>query len=337
MATPTASASATAASPFLAALSRSIARNAAERSSTWFSLATVRRDGRPAVRTVVHRGFFRGDEGVKIATDARSEKVRDLLAGHTSASPASSSFAELAWYFPSTREQWRIAGRLSLVLDPAAAEQARVPAVLDNTLGSGGRRWSGGGGGGGAGAASGAGEVPSPSPSPSQPPKSSLLVEEELQRERAALWASMSDAARAQFAWPSPGSVRTEEGEAMASLRALPAAGGAAAAAPEGASAAAAVGLVDIGTAGSPSPSSSAPAPSSAEPPSSSLYGFASREALDGAVQAAYASFALLILSVESADHLCLTHPQRRMVYRRTEGGEGGDGAQRWSVVEVNP
>ncbi len=36
----------------------------------YYQLATLRPDGRPANRTVVHRGFF-GDNGLTLATDRR--------------------------------------------------------------------------------------------------------------------------------------------------------------------------------------------------------------------------------------------------------------------------
>lgn len=37
----------------------------------YYQLATLRPDGRPANRTVVHRGFY-GDNGITIVTDHRS-------------------------------------------------------------------------------------------------------------------------------------------------------------------------------------------------------------------------------------------------------------------------
>ena len=50
----------------------------------------------------------------------------------------------------------------------------------------------------------------------------------------------------------------------------------------------------------------------------------------------AYRNFALLLLSVESADHLCLKNPQRRLRYERKRAA-GAGGVGEWSVVEVNP
>ncbi|EEH58708.1 uncharacterized protein MICPUCDRAFT_7738, partial [Micromonas pusilla CCMP1545] len=77
----------------------------------YFQLATVKPDGKPANRTVVYRGF-RGDTAdVTVVTDLRSEKVAQIRAN-----PA----AEFAWYFPDSREQFRIAGDL-VVVDKGAS------------------------------------------------------------------------------------------------------------------------------------------------------------------------------------------------------------------------
>ncbi|WP_148594303.1 Npun_F5749 family FMN-dependent PPOX-type flavoprotein [Aquisphaera giovannonii] len=71
-------------------------------------LATVREDGRPAVRTVVWRGFL--DDGARLvfATDARSRKWAEV---EGSPSPR----GEACWYFHVTREQFRLAGTLAAV------------------------------------------------------------------------------------------------------------------------------------------------------------------------------------------------------------------------------
>lgn len=80
----------------------------------YVQLATVKTDGRPACRTVVFRGFYDEFAGgladrpwhLTFVTDARSKKVDEV---------AQSPFAELCWYFPGTREQYRISGTLEIV------------------------------------------------------------------------------------------------------------------------------------------------------------------------------------------------------------------------------
>lgn len=52
------------------------------------------------------RGFLEGCDDLTFVTDRRSSKVAEAAAN-----PA----AEVAWYFPNSREQYRIAGRLTIV------------------------------------------------------------------------------------------------------------------------------------------------------------------------------------------------------------------------------
>jgi len=77
----------------------------------YVQLATVTVEGRPANRTVVFRGFL-GDGTAQptpcltFVTDARSGKVAEV---------ANNPYAEVAWYFPESREQYRISGTLTIV------------------------------------------------------------------------------------------------------------------------------------------------------------------------------------------------------------------------------
>ncbi|GFR50131.1 hypothetical protein Agub_g12283 [Astrephomene gubernaculifera] len=83
--------------------------------SRYVQLATVKADGRPANRTVVFRGFLGdSDDALTFVTDSRSRKIQEVACN-----PA----AEVAWYFPETREQYRIAGNLTIV-DAAAGDSA---------------------------------------------------------------------------------------------------------------------------------------------------------------------------------------------------------------------
>ncbi len=79
--------------------------------SRYVQLATVNADGKPANRTIVFRGFV--DEMIpdrandlKFITDRRSEKITQIN---------QNAWGEICWYFPKTREQFRILGQLSIV------------------------------------------------------------------------------------------------------------------------------------------------------------------------------------------------------------------------------
>lgn len=69
-------------------------------------LATVRPDRRPAIRTVVFRGFLDDACRLIFTTDVRSAKRAEI-----EAHPG----GELCWYFPQTREQFRLSGNLDVI------------------------------------------------------------------------------------------------------------------------------------------------------------------------------------------------------------------------------
>ncbi len=99
--------------PWRSPLSRALHRNRALAYARYGQLATVRADGRPANRTVVFRGFLDQPDGLdwnglKFICDRRSAKVAELEAN---------PWAELCWYFPKTREQFRLAGKVAIALD----------------------------------------------------------------------------------------------------------------------------------------------------------------------------------------------------------------------------
>jgi PPOX class probable FMN-dependent enzyme len=85
-------------------------RNRAVPFSRYFQLATVRADGTPANRSVVFRGFLaqchQQSDQLMMVSDRRSEKIVQIV--HNPA-------AEACWYFTKTREQFRLAGQLSVV------------------------------------------------------------------------------------------------------------------------------------------------------------------------------------------------------------------------------
>jgi pyridoxamine 5'-phosphate oxidase len=130
--------------PWRSPLAHALHRNRSLPNARYAQLATVDRSGLPANRTIVVRGFWLKSNQLRFITDLRSAKVEQL------------GRAELCWYFPKTREQFRIAGELRLVTETC--------------------------------------------PDP------------ELARARQLLWQEISDGARAQFAWPTPGEVRGSEG-----------------------------------------------------------------------------------------------------------------------------
>ncbi len=108
------------------ALTAAIHRNRSLANSRYAQLATIAMDGKPANRTIVFRGFV--DEiipdranDLKFITDQRSEKVAQI---------AQNAWGEICWYFPKTREQFRILGQLSIVdcasPDPLAQKLRRM-------------------------------------------------------------------------------------------------------------------------------------------------------------------------------------------------------------------
>ena len=92
--------------PWRSPLARALHRNRALAHARYLQLATVNTNGAPANRTLVFRGFLAGTNHLTFVTDTRSEKVEQI---------SHNSQGEACWYFPKTREQFRIAGRLSLI------------------------------------------------------------------------------------------------------------------------------------------------------------------------------------------------------------------------------
>ncbi|MEB3232873.1 MAG: Npun_F5749 family FMN-dependent PPOX-type flavoprotein [Leptolyngbyaceae bacterium] len=92
--------------PWRSPLSRALHRNRALPNARYGQLATVRPDGTPANRTIVFRGFVTDCDDLQFVTDRRSEKIQDL---HHQA------IAELCWYFPKTREQFRLRGPITVI------------------------------------------------------------------------------------------------------------------------------------------------------------------------------------------------------------------------------
>jgi PPOX class probable FMN-dependent enzyme len=80
-------------------------RNRQSPQSRFVQIASVRENGRPAVRTLVFRGFLGETHRLTFATDARSVKATEL---------EQFPWVEACWYFHLTREQFRFTGTMAL-------------------------------------------------------------------------------------------------------------------------------------------------------------------------------------------------------------------------------
>lgn len=105
--------------PWRSPLARALHRNRSQPESRYLQLATLQADGRPANRTIVFRGFLDDSNQLKFVTDSRSQKAKQI---------DRQPWGEACWYFTKTREQFRIAGKLTLVrenYDDAVLQKAR--------------------------------------------------------------------------------------------------------------------------------------------------------------------------------------------------------------------
>ncbi|BAZ52947.1 pyridoxamine 5'-phosphate oxidase-related FMN-binding protein [Nostoc sp. NIES-4103] len=92
--------------PWRGAIAHALHRNRSLVYARYLQLATIGLNNRPANRTVVFRGFLQDTNQLKFVTDSRSEKAEQIQ---------QQPWAEICWYFPNTREQFRINGYLTLV------------------------------------------------------------------------------------------------------------------------------------------------------------------------------------------------------------------------------
>lgn len=92
--------------PWRTYLQKALHKNRSNIFSRYFALATVRKDGFPANRMVVFRGFLDDSNKLEIITDIRSQKIADL---------SNNSYGEICWYFAKTREQFRIKGKIDII------------------------------------------------------------------------------------------------------------------------------------------------------------------------------------------------------------------------------
>jgi pyridoxamine 5'-phosphate oxidase len=92
--------------PWRSAVARALHRNRSLPNARYLQLATIDSQGYPANRTVVFRGWQEPQSNLQFVTDLRSAKIPQVL---------HSPQAEACWYFPKTREQFRLRGKLEIV------------------------------------------------------------------------------------------------------------------------------------------------------------------------------------------------------------------------------
>lgn len=96
--------------PWRSPLARNLYKHRSQPQSRYLQLATIDLTGRPTNRTLVFRGFVDHLPGqsnlLKFVSDRRTDKIQQLKVN---------SWAEACWYFPNTREQFRIAGKISTI------------------------------------------------------------------------------------------------------------------------------------------------------------------------------------------------------------------------------
>jgi pyridoxamine 5'-phosphate oxidase len=118
--------------PWRSPLARALHRNRSLATARYPQLATIRPNGRPANRTIVFRGFLDPTNQLQFITDQRSQKVEQLQ---------HSPWGELCWYFGKTREQFRLAGKLSLIAaEPLDSELAQARTAVWQNLSDGARQ-----------------------------------------------------------------------------------------------------------------------------------------------------------------------------------------------------
>ncbi len=159
--------------PWRSSVARALHRNRSLPNARYVQLATIDRDHRPKNRTVVFRGWLEPQSQLKFVVDIRSQKALNLLSG-------SSSWAEICWYFPKTREQFRVSGELVLVTAKSATGRVTRPVVLGF-------------------------------PQAEHLFKTAECLIDGYCKARQEAWQQMSDSGRVQFDWATPGADRSTD------------------------------------------------------------------------------------------------------------------------------
>jgi pyridoxamine 5'-phosphate oxidase len=103
--------------PWRKLLDASLAAHDDDPTPRYVALASNGLDRAPACRMLVFRGFAADCDGLLFSTDARSLKVREI---------SRDARAEVCWYFPRTREQYRLAGSVYLVREGTSFRSSRI-------------------------------------------------------------------------------------------------------------------------------------------------------------------------------------------------------------------
>ena len=74
-------------------------------SKNWIQIATVNRENKPRLRTVVFRGW-ENDNSLIIYSDKRSQKISDIKSNNN---------VEILWFFFKTKSQFRLKGNAYLI------------------------------------------------------------------------------------------------------------------------------------------------------------------------------------------------------------------------------
>lgn len=103
--------------PWRQSLARSLHKHRSKPEAKYFQLATINQAHRPRNRTLVFRGFVSDSNDILAITDARSDKYQELI---------TTPFAEIAWYFTVTREQYRLACSASMLTHSTKDKQNKT-------------------------------------------------------------------------------------------------------------------------------------------------------------------------------------------------------------------
>lgn len=87
------------------ALTSSRAMNKGSEQARYANFATISSEGHPSCRTIVVRQVEE-DERIVVCTDVRSRKIKELN---------QHPVAELCWWFPASKEQYRIRGKVEII------------------------------------------------------------------------------------------------------------------------------------------------------------------------------------------------------------------------------
>uniref|UniRef100_A0A7S3RAT0 Pyridoxamine 5'-phosphate oxidase Alr4036 family FMN-binding domain-containing protein n=1 Tax=Dunaliella tertiolecta TaxID=3047 RepID=A0A7S3RAT0_DUNTE len=92
--------------PWKDVIQGALKKNRQIKGANYFQIGTIKPNGRPANRTVVFRDWLNNTDRFTFITDIRSNKVSEVK---------ENPYAEIAWWFPQTRDQFRISAKLDII------------------------------------------------------------------------------------------------------------------------------------------------------------------------------------------------------------------------------